>query len=320
MSMPAAAKTALNAAANFVSRPLPVSQQESQPVGVFVECHQEIAGLLGDPGCGGVGGDADDVDLPGGQFQEEQHVQALEENRVDGEEVAGHDRVGLGGEELFPGRAGAAGCRVDAGLVQDLPDRAGGDGVAEADQFAVYAAVAPGGVLGCQAEDQGADRRVDGWSAAVGMGVGQVAGDQLAVPAKQGSRGDEERRPTRPGEQAGQGCQDDPVGGLQVGAVDLAMQDRDLVAQHQQLHVLGAVLGAAVAGELGQHLQDLPQQEVHHRGAHEPDHRSRRGRCLAQTRTSRPPPTFRAPHYGKASGQLLGGQSDRCGRQRGDQR
>jgi hypothetical protein len=93
------------------------------------------------------------------------------------------------------------------------------------------------------------------------------------------------------GEQAGQGRQDDPVGGLQVGAVDLATQDRDFVAQHQELHVLGS----AVAGELGQHLQDLPQQEVHQRGAHEPDHRSRRGRCLAQTRTSRPSPTFRAP-------------------------
>jgi hypothetical protein len=36
--------------------------------------------------------------------------------------------------------------------------------------------------------------------------------------------------------------------------VHLPPQDRDLVAQDEQFDVLGA----AVAGELGQHLQDLP--------------------------------------------------------------
>jgi hypothetical protein len=33
---------------------------------VPVECHQQISGLLGDPGTGGVGGDAHDVHLPSG--------------------------------------------------------------------------------------------------------------------------------------------------------------------------------------------------------------------------------------------------------------
>ena len=43
--------------------------------------------------------------------------------------------------------------------------------------------------------------------------------------------------------------------GCRSGPVNLATQDRDLVAQNQKLDVLGA----AVAGELGQHLQDLTQ-------------------------------------------------------------
>ena len=38
-------------------------------IGAFVECHQQVAGLLSDPGAAGVGGDAHDVDLPGGQFR-----------------------------------------------------------------------------------------------------------------------------------------------------------------------------------------------------------------------------------------------------------
>jgi len=41
-----------------------------------------------------------------------------------------------------------------------------------------------------------------------------------------------------------------------AGALDLAAQHRDLVAQYQQFHVLGA----AVPGELGQHMQDLTQR------------------------------------------------------------
>jgi hypothetical protein len=47
---------------------------------------------------------------------------------------------------------------------------------------------------------------------------------------------------------------------LQVGAVYLPAQHRDLVAQHRDLvaqHQEFDVLGSAVAGELGQHLQHL---------------------------------------------------------------
>jgi hypothetical protein len=41
----------------------------------------------------------------------------------------------------------------------------------------------------------------------------------------------------------------------QLGPAHLRPQDRDLMAQHQQFDVLCA----AVPGELGQHLQDLPE-------------------------------------------------------------
>jgi hypothetical protein len=82
-----------------------------------------------------------------------------------------------------------------------------------------------------------------------------VPGDQLAVPAQQCRRRDEENRPARAGQQPRQGGQHDPVGGLDLGASDLPAEHRDLVAQDQEFDVLGAV----VAGELGQHLQYLTQ-------------------------------------------------------------
>ena len=49
--------TASNAAVNCV----PVADQEPEPLGVFAEVHEQVAGLLGDPGAGGVGGDPGDV-------------------------------------------------------------------------------------------------------------------------------------------------------------------------------------------------------------------------------------------------------------------
>jgi len=72
--------------------------------------------------------------------------------------------------------------------------------------------------------------------------------------------------------------------------VNLATQDRDLVAQNQKLDVLGA----AVAGELGQHLQDLTQQEVNQRGTHGLIIEPSRLRTV-ENRTSRPAPSSRAP-------------------------
>jgi hypothetical protein len=59
--------------------------------------------------------------------------------------------------ELFPGRSGAAGRWFDSGVVQDLPDGGGGDRVAEPDEFALHAAVSPGGIIGSDADHELAD-------------------------------------------------------------------------------------------------------------------------------------------------------------------
>ncbi|WP_432164606.1 hypothetical protein [Streptomyces sp. bgisy031] len=62
--------------------------------------------------------------------------------------------VGLGGQELVPGRAGALRGGVDASCVEDLPDCGRGDRVAEAGEFVLYPAVAPAAVLLGQAQDE----------------------------------------------------------------------------------------------------------------------------------------------------------------------
>jgi len=57
---------------------------------------------------------------------------------------------------------------------------------------------------------------------------------------------------------------------------------RDLIAQDQDFDVFGAV----VAGELGQHLQYLTQQQVDQRRARNAQPDSRRNGSLAHSRTS----------------------------------
>jgi len=66
--------------------------------------------------------------------------------------------AGLRGQELLPGRARAAGCGVDPGIMQDLPHRRGSDRVAELDEFALHAPVPPSGIVGRDADHELADR------------------------------------------------------------------------------------------------------------------------------------------------------------------
>ena len=60
-------------------------------------------------------------------------------------------------EELRPGDLGSFRGSIDAVGFEDLPDGGGGDPVAEAREFAVDAAVAPGRVLGGEAQDESTD-------------------------------------------------------------------------------------------------------------------------------------------------------------------
>jgi len=117
MSVPV--KTASNVAVNFV---VPVADQEQELVGAFAEVHQEVAGLLGHPVPGGVGGDSGEVYAATAVLDHQQDVQAAEEDGVDVGEVDGKDRVGLRVEELRPGWTGSSWRRIESRVFQDLPD------------------------------------------------------------------------------------------------------------------------------------------------------------------------------------------------------
>jgi hypothetical protein len=75
---------------------IPVADQETEPVGPFVEVHQQVPGRLRDPRAGRVGDDAGQVDPAVIELDHEQDVQAGQADALDGEEVAGEGAGGLG--------------------------------------------------------------------------------------------------------------------------------------------------------------------------------------------------------------------------------
>ena len=141
------------------------------------------------------------------------------------------------------------GCRVDAGVFEDLPHGGGGDPDAEDEQLAVDAPVPPRAVLPREAQHQQPDRpnRARPADTLRPRDPGVTGGDQVAVPAQHRLRTHQQPHPVQhvAGESVQQGRQEGPVGGsepdLATLAVELPFEDRDLVAQGQDLHVLGPV-------------------------------------------------------------------------------
>ena len=137
---PCAVKTASN---EPVKLRVPVTDQEPELASPFAEVQHQVPRLLGHPLPGRMRRGTKQVHSPGGDLHDEQDVDPLQRDRVDVQEVAGQHALGLSGEELRPGWSGPSRCGIDASGVEDLPYGAGTHPVAESDQFAVDAAVAP---------------------------------------------------------------------------------------------------------------------------------------------------------------------------------
>lgn len=90
---------------------------------------------------GRVGGGAENTDPAGDVLDDGQDVESGTGQCRGFEEVGGDDSLRLTAQERRPRTAGALGCRVNAGLLEDLPDGGGGDLDTQHEQFTVDAAV-----------------------------------------------------------------------------------------------------------------------------------------------------------------------------------
>jgi hypothetical protein len=129
---------------------------------------------------------------PGADLDHEEAVQALEGHRaVHMEEVGREHRGCLRVQELPPGRVGMPhGCRRDFQGLEDPADGGCADPVADLEQLTLDPLVAPAVVLGGEPPyergDLSADRRPS-----PPVRIGPLADDQAAVPAQDGTGGDQ---------------------------------------------------------------------------------------------------------------------------------
>ena len=132
--------------------------------------------------------------------------------------------------------------------------------MSEAGQFAVDTAEAPGRVVAGEAEDEPADLGRGRWASWSSSGMCPVSGDAAAVPAEQGVGGDQPACPSWAGERGGDRSEEGSIIVVECWSVDLAAQDGELVAEHDDLEVLGT---AGTKRETGQRRDEVVEDARH---------------------------------------------------------
>ena len=85
--------------------------------------------------------------------------------------------------------------------------------MAEAEQLTLNPSISPSGILAGHPQHEIANALVDRWAAGCSPWIGPAAGDELVVPAQQGSRRDQPDSAQRGGQQSAQ-CAEHTVLGI----------------------------------------------------------------------------------------------------------
>jgi hypothetical protein len=118
--------------------------------------------------------------------------------------------------------------------------------MSESVEFSVDSAVSPVRVFSRQPDDEGSDVGVDGWpSSRFVRRLCPVFAESLFVPPEHGVWFDDQKRFVSmcPTHDSPENPKDRPVGVGEVWAVDLTLQDQDLVAECEDLGVAGVACG-----------------------------------------------------------------------------
>jgi hypothetical protein len=243
-----------------------VSDQEPERPSVLGEIACEVAGNLGDEGAGRMIGDPEDVDYAALELDDEHHIELGETDRVHDEEVGGQDAARLTGEELLPGRSTAR-SMSETVASKDPADRACRDADPEPVKLTLNAGTSPAAVLPAESDDE-LDDLIAEWRTSrtsLGSPTFPLASRELPVPAQQGLGRDEEATPAPPWKKSAERSKARSVRGpVADAAMELPLEQADLVAKHHQLDVL--VRSCPSAGS--QHLKNAARDEIAETEAH----------------------------------------------------
>jgi len=118
------------------------------------------------------------------ELNEEEDVEAAERDRLDGEEIAHKQALGLLAQELPPARARAPRRGPQTVGKQEAPDRARRHAQIELQQLASDPRVAPTRVLAGEAQNELSHPTVDGGAARRQPRVRPLATDEFPMPAQ----------------------------------------------------------------------------------------------------------------------------------------
>jgi hypothetical protein len=233
---------------------------------VLGEISCEVAGDLGDKRAGRMSANTEDVDYAALELNHEKHIELVETDRVHDEEVGGQDALGLGGEELLPGRSTARSWSEPVAS-KDPADRARRDADPEPAKLALNADTSPAAVLPAKSDDE-LDDLITKWRTSrtsQGSPTFPLASRELPMPAEQSLGRDEKATPAPPWKYSAEHSQDRSVcGSVANAAMELPLEQAHLVAKHHQLDVL--VRSCPSAGS--QHLKNAARDEIAETEAH----------------------------------------------------
>ena len=210
---------------------VPVANQEAEGRRAVLTRPREVPGLRRDPRRARIRRAAREMDTATAQFDEEEDIQPLQPNRLDGEEV---DRQQVrrcarrNSRQVIPPRE-PAGPRPPSRSPR--PHRRGGDRQAQALQFAHNPLISPPRVLARETEDQRSDltskRR-----ATDSMRVGPPLRHQATMPPPQRGGCDEEGLPGGARQELTRRRQKQAVGPRHRWTARVSSEDSQFVPQH----------------------------------------------------------------------------------------
>jgi hypothetical protein len=139
--------------------------------------------------------------------------------------------------------------RRGAGRSEQGPNRRRACPEAELAKLALDPHAAPAGVLPGQPDDERTDLGIDRRPARVtGPAIDPLPAYELAVPSEQRRRGDEEGGPSITRDRPARRREQDPVDRPELRSARRSLQHPKLMAEHEDLEVLGAVVPVTPAG------------------------------------------------------------------------
>ena len=133
---------------------VPVANQEAEFLGAFRQRPGQLARLLCDPGRGRIRRAAREMDAAAAQFDEEEDVQTLEPDGLDGEKVDGEHSVPVRAYERPPGRSSSSANRSETGVPKPRAHGRRRDSEPQPLQFTDDAQIAPPRIVARETDNQ----------------------------------------------------------------------------------------------------------------------------------------------------------------------